>query len=639
MNSRAAFLVIGIALLVIGVSMIAVSLTQRSTTPQIPTNTSSPAYLLLSNWRNLSIYISTGYPLPNPLINGESSKPPSILQVLYGQYGLLGINETVKDLGSTKEAYLALNNTVIIRGSNGEVSIFTPPNYTAIITIARSTSGEPLTIEIFIPSSYAYQLVNNTFVVIKRPLTIGIYSNNEFTIGSIDGWVILSVSGNYTYVVMNLGNEEVMPVSELMSINNAEVSKWLDLARKPRLSGALLMEYYLSLLLIMDDQNPVTGEFVASPEPVYFYSWVRDSSFAAMALQAAGYYEPAMKYWLWMCSVQNSSGTWYTRYDFWYGTPDKVFGIPEYDSVGLFQMGVWQFYEYTHNRTFLLAVLPCLNRSLNWELMSIRENNGLIPKDLSIWEDNYAYNFWTQAVDDLGLYDLARIYRALGLNNTAVLGLANELNSTIQRYFYTGRFYAQAIMSTVVYTSSGSQVTYVPNGIPDSSIILPIAMGLINPRSPRAASTINVITRALTVNGGLARFPGDDYHYDMGLYDSTGPDPPWVITTLFLAMYYEDVGNYTGVRDILAWCVEHSQHGLLPEAVDPRLGYPLPTTSPLTWSAAMYVIAVLNYKPPQRPVAAVVILAAIVVIVLAVVMLAVYGGLGARRALSSPHYS
>ncbi|WP_243677991.1 hypothetical protein [Vulcanisaeta distributa] len=116
MNWRVIFLVIGIALLVIGASIIALSLTQRQVTVQIPTNTSSPTYLLLSNWRNLSIYISTGYPIPKPILNGESSKPPSILQVFYGQYGLLGINVTITNLGNTSEAYLALNNTVIIRG-------------------------------------------------------------------------------------------------------------------------------------------------------------------------------------------------------------------------------------------------------------------------------------------------------------------------------------------------------------------------------------------------------------------------------------------------------------------------------------------------------------------------------------------
>ena len=111
------------------------------------------------------------------------------------------------------------------------------------------------------------------------------------------------------------------------------------------------------------------------------------------------------------------------------------------------------------------------------------------------------------------------------------------------------------------------------------------------------------------------------------------------ITTLFLALYYEDVGNYTGAYDLLAWCVEHSQHGLLPEAVDPRLGYPLPTTSPLTWSAAMYVLAALNYRPPQKPVVTAMVLIVVVVIMLAVVMFIVYGKTGPKQALWSPHYS
>ena len=96
------------------------------------------------------------------------------------------------------------------------------------------------------------------------------------------------------------------------------------------------------------------------------------------------------------------------------------------------------------------------------------------------------------------------------------------------------------------------------------------------------------------VKGGLARFLGDTYHYG---WDSTGKMPPWIITTMFLAIYYEQVGNYTGALSLLEWCAAHQQGGLLPEAIDPNYGNPLPTTSPLTWSAAMYVIASLGYAP------------------------------------------
>ncbi|MGC8543760.1 MAG: glycoside hydrolase family 15 protein, partial [Vulcanisaeta sp.] len=491
----------GVALLIVGVALMTLSIVQKPQEIQIPVNTSSPSYLMLSNWSNMSIYISTGYPIPKPILNGESSKPPGIVQVFYSNYGPLGINVTITNAGNTKAAYLALNNTVIIEEDYGETSIFTPPNYTSIVVIQRSTINTMIFINVFIPSTYSYEVVNRTYILITKPIPIGIYSGTNITIRSTSKGVILSTGGNYTYIILNLGSNEIMPISELININNHEVNNWLSLARKPRLNGAFLDEYYLSLLLIIDDQNPVTGEFVASPEPVYLYSWVRDSSFAAMALQSAGYYEQAMKYWLWMCNAQNVSGTWYTRYDFWSGAPDKTFGIPEYDSVGLFQIGIWQFYELTHNKTFLMEVMPCINKSLIWEENEIQNNGGLIPMDLSIWESNYAYNFWTQAIDDLGLYATAKIYRALGLNNTPIIKLANELNATIQKYFYSRNFYSQALMETTIYTSNGSETTYAPNGIPDSSVILPIAMGLISPRSRQAISTVNTVIRTLLING------------------------------------------------------------------------------------------------------------------------------------------
>lgn len=104
MGRKIIYLVIGIVLIIIGIIMIAISLINRQVNVQIPINSTSPSYLLLSNWRNLSIYISTGYPIPKPALNGESSKPPSILQILYGKYGLLGINITITNLGSARAA-------------------------------------------------------------------------------------------------------------------------------------------------------------------------------------------------------------------------------------------------------------------------------------------------------------------------------------------------------------------------------------------------------------------------------------------------------------------------------------------------------------------------------------------------------
>jgi len=129
-------------------------------------------------------------------------------------------------------------------------------------------------------------------------------------------------------------------------------------------------------------------------------------------------------------------------------------------------------------------------------------------------------------------------------------------------------------------------------------VILPIDYGLINPLSSRAINAVDCVINNLWDSrvGGLARYSGDIYHYAAYLYDSSGEEPPWVITTLFLALYYEEVGNYTAALNILNWAVNHSEYGLLPEAIDPNYGNPLPSTSPLVWSASMYVIGALSYN-------------------------------------------
>ena len=77
--------------------------------------------------------------------------------------------------------------------------------------------------------------------------------------------------------------------------------------------------------------------------------------------------------------------------------------------------------------------------------------------------------------------------------------------------------------------------------------------------------------------------------------------PPWIITTMFEAYYDEAVGNNTGAYRLLGWAVNHTQSGLLPEAIDPNYGTPLPTTSPLTWSSAMFILVSLNYNTTHPP--------------------------------------
>ncbi|MGC9134469.1 glycoside hydrolase family 15 protein [Caldisphaera sp.] len=556
-----------------------------------------PSYLLLGNWVNISFLVITGIPIPNATLNGFENSNTSIKNIYYGSFGILPY-EIQFNIFPAYYSALNLNNTITIEGKNGQIEILSPQGMNSILMLIFP--NKKIISSIYIPSNYSINIYSNEAIVNNNP-SIYIFFNGTYKLINSNSQKILQVSySNNGYLEFSINDSKFYSPSYLISYNLNQVNNWLYKSSKVKntqISNKLVSDYYLSLLLIKDDQNPVTGEFAASPSPIYLYNWLRDSSFAAIALQESGHINSAYKFWIWESnSTQIKDGLWYTRYNFYNGQPDTNFGIPELDSIGLFEIGVYEYFQITHNYSFLTSILPSLNKTLTYEINEIDRNEfHLLPEDLSVWESNLAYNFWTQSIDDIGLYDSSLIYQYLGINNSLIKVAASELNESIMKYFWNGKYFYPSLIPSVIYENNTKIVTLVPSYSNfDSSTILPIDFGFIDPSSQIAYSDVNQEIAHLTVLGGLSRFTNDNYHYSQYLYDSSSPNSPWDITTLFLSYYYELIGNISGSISLLNWVNTHSQNGLLPEAVDPNYGNPLPTTSPLTWSAAMYVITINN---------------------------------------------
>lgn len=581
-----------VVLLVIIILIFVFFLTQKPenlTDYNVNTYNSSVSSLLLSNWVNDSIFVYTGVNNSEVGLSGQ----PFISNIMVGKYGLLS-DKFYFYGGSTKNVTLNLHNEIVLDRVNSTDLISTPFGSNSIIIEQNSTSEDTFLFQL--KGNNTYSLVNGTFIVGNNPKIYIESPGSSFNV---------STNLNYTDVTIdNKGNVQIdisfsqinrTGISNLLDSNNAYIKSWLNESKDVSLGGGFLKEYYTSLLLLKDNQNPITGEFAASPSPIYLYAWVRDGSFAAIALQDSGHTASAEKYWNWMGSVQQTNGTWYTRYNFWTSAPDASYGIPEYDSIGLFQIGISSLYNITHNSTLIVHFLPVINRSLQWEESSINKNK-ILPQDLSIWEDIMAYNFWTQSIDLIGMHDSAMLFDSLNMNSSKIVDYAGILNNTIEADFYNGSFYGEYVSPSELYINGTGHLVFTPTMIADSSSILPIALGLVPSDSIQARNDVTNMINYLDVEGGLARFTGDNYHYTLSLHDSSGVMPPWIITTLFLSYYYERNGNYTGALNLMRWSIQHSQNFLLPEAIDPKHNNPLQTTSPLTWSSAMYVITAVNYR-------------------------------------------
>ena len=588
-----------------------------------------PSYLLLNNFVNNSIWVSTG--VPDGYLGSPYDYESLSIQTMDLNNTTLPVQAYFDSGQAASSANLTANNTIMVKTSKSTVYLVDPPyeNQFGAVQISNTSGND----SIQMTGVYSYSTGSDSIYIDTSPGLYIHYSNAKASVSTGSNSMTISITtgpGN-SYITFSGSQNSEMNSSQMFSVNQRNIDSWLANGIQPQLYGKLRAEYNMSLLLVKDDQNPMTGEIAASPSPVYLYTWVRDGSFSAMSLQDAGHIQSALKYWKWMASEQGNdinNGTWQTRFDFWTGSVSTDWIAPEYDSVGLFQMGIYNLFEITHNISMVSGFLNDINYSLAFEEKSIA-TFGLIPEDHSIWEQQLGYYFWTQSIDDIGMKDGIMLLSQTEHPSVIMPGMPpvppgsqqklqeletnyTLLTGNILKDFYADGIFAQYITPVSSQYPGNSQPAtyYLMNNTPDASQILPIAMGFMNPNSPLSQSVVSNVVSILENHkvGGLPRYYNDLYHYTAygGYLQSSGPSPPWIITTLFLGDYDESVGNMSGTLSIISWAANHTQSGLLPEAIDPNFGTIIASTSPLTWSSAMYVMVSLGYsgigiEPPHPP--------------------------------------
>ena len=90
--------------------------------------------------------------------------------------------------------------------------------------------------------------------------------------------------------------------------------------------------------------------------------------------------------------------------------------------------------------------------------------------------------------------------------------------------------------------------------------------------------------------GGVIRYPGDGYFLGKPQYGGN----PWIVCTLWLAQYFNAIGEVEEAEKLLDWAKERTlPSGVMSEQFDPETGAPL-GVAPLVWSHAEFVNTVLD---------------------------------------------
>ena len=365
--------------------------------------------------------------------------------------------------------------------------------------------------------------------------------------------------------------------------------------------------YERNLVVMKNSQNPTNGLFPAATNPgSYGYkSWMRDSTFDAMALDASGHYTEAADFWDWMAANQLSNGTWHTTYDEWSGAYVS-FVEPEYDSLGEFLVGVQKHYADTGDTAFLTAMWPAVQAAANFIQNNIA-SSGLGAADASIWEESVQYNVFTQAFYVAGLRAAAILaqVKAAPTSADAWNGAAGTILSAVQR---SDTWSPAGLYNAAGYYDRGINTDGSVNSLLDSSQLALVMLGDVDASSSRAASAAATIDADLTHDtSGIARYTNDGYYYDSP-YDPAGDEalaaePVWPNMTMFDAMYEIFKGQSATAFTRLQWYASRSGVGYMPpgEAVAWPTGQPIVSTMSEPLTASSFVMAALTYTGAYDP--------------------------------------
>jgi oligosaccharide amylase len=376
--------------------------------------------------------------------------------------------------------------------------------------------------------------------------------------------------------------------------------------------------YRRSLLVFALMHDEKSGGLSAAPDldedrlncGGYAYCWGRDAAYITNAIDQAGYHQLVSAFYRWAMGVQEPDGSWDQRY-FMDGHMAPAWGL-QIDQCGSLLWGLWQHYQHTGNISILQELWPSVEKGMDFILGYMDSRTGLPKPSNDLWEERWGSHSYSAVAVWAGVLAAAEIAATLGHQASVWHEAATGLKERIETQLWSpehNRFLRGIEVNPrpgelAQLQAQGEEIRWdsCPKGYPrpvqpqdsmvDVSLLgLCYPFGFISAQDLRMEATAKAIEEQLWVPGvgGIKRYENDWY---------IGGNP-WILTTLWLAIYHQQRGNRERAQELLIWALEHATPlGLLPEQVDRQSGKPA-WVVPLTWSHAMLVLAVLMLYKDQ----------------------------------------
>jgi len=486
-----------------------------------------------------------------------------------------------------------------------------------------------------VTESYQFQLGCNAFESARSTCLCGCDSIGMMNDGALS-WKLgeLKPGGSKNFTLFICASHTLKGVKKLIQeFKNTDIQESYEITRKywlDFLKNANQLKtdrkdieslYRRSLLVFKLMSDEKTGGLLAAPEidenftrcGRYAYCWGRDAAFITAALDKCGLHDAVDRFFQWAVNAQLDDGSWQQRYHM-DGNLAPSWGM-QIDEVGTIVWGMFKHYEVTGSIEFLRNMWESVRKAVNFMISYIDPETRLPGLSYDLWEERFGEHTYSCAAVYSGIMAGVKIAEALCRPESETAGwldAAKKIKDAIERVLWQeerGHFLRSVRTKLNPWGCEHSEKTTVvkvnPKGhmrdvtledptIDVSLIGLSVPFEVFQPDDPRVSGTAEIVEKALYVPsvGGIKRYENDNY---------IGGNP-WVVATLWVALYHIRRGNLEKAQSYLDWVIRaQTSLGLLPEQVDRETGKPA-WVIPLTWSHAMFVLAAFELYGEKKQV-------------------------------------
>ena len=394
--------------------------------------------------------------------------------------------------------------------------------------------------------------------------------------------VIIAMAAAENEVLRTLGKCKNESLEKQISGTEKFWKDWiasLKTNNKEAQSGGMIRRSLLALKLLTTVSH---GGIVAAPcmDPEYRFCWPRDATFVAYAFDRCGYHEEAKHFYMWCTKAQEPEGGLYQRYYIGVRLKGPCWSS-QIDEMATVLWGMGKHFELTGDRRFVRSVWKSVRKAADFLAAQVSKANGLV-ETVGLWEEKFGSHAYSNAAVYAGLKSSVTLAKVMEKDD---LGSAWDKNAVNLRESLLNLCW-DARLNRFIKTAFPRD-----ENLDISLLSLSYPFDVLPADDERIRKTAVAIESAFKFkSGGLGRYPFDDYY----------GGNPWILTTLWLALYYEKVGELGKAEQLIRWALDHSTElGLLSEQVDKENGAPL-SAIPLAWSHAFFILSVLDLEEAKK---------------------------------------